>query len=92
MLTGETEDDEAALTARATELAAQLAGTPGVANLDPAEAARAVRCGLGRPEISAVRGRLQPEYPVAHSAMECAAEVVTVGQQRVSALISSKVR
>ncbi len=79
VLTGETDDNQAALAARAAELAAQLAGTPGVASLDPAEAARAVRRGLDRPEITAVRDRLQAEHPVAHSVMDEAGEVVTSG-------------
>ncbi len=79
VLTGETDDNQAALAARAAELAAQLAGTPGVASLDLAEAARAVRRGLDGPEITAVRDRLQAEHPVAHSVMDEAGEVVTSG-------------
>ena len=79
VLTGEITEDQAALASRAAELAAQLAGTPGGASFDPAEAARSVRRGLDRPEIAAVRNRLQAEYSVACSAMEEGCEVVTSG-------------
>lgn len=79
VLTGETAGGEAALTTRAAELIAQLHGAPGVASVDPTEAARSVRRGLATPEIETVRDRLSPEYVVAHSASEADEEVVTSG-------------
>jgi len=79
VLTGEVTDGEAELIARTAELAAQLVGVPGVDEVDPAEAARAVRRGLAIPEIARVRGRLVPECAVAHSASDSEDEVITIG-------------
>ena len=67
VLTGETTDDEAALTTRAAELARQLAEASGAEDFDAAEAALSVLRGLAVPEIAALRASLLPEYPVAHS-------------------------
>ena len=79
VLTGETLQDDAVLRARAFELAAELDGTPGAADLDAAEAARSVLRGLALPAIQAVQHRLVPECWVAHSLQDGDAEQVTFG-------------
>lgn len=79
ILTGETADDEDTLCSRAAELALQLVGMPGAADLDPKEVAQTARRGLATPEIQAVKSQLVPEYPVAHSAIGDDCEVVTGG-------------
>lgn len=79
VLTGETTDDEAALTRRAAELARQLAEASGAEDFDAAEAALSVRRRLAVPEIAALRASLLPEYPVAHSGTEDGEEAVTLG-------------
>ncbi len=79
VLTGETADDEAALTARAAELALQLAAASGMEGFEAAEAALAVRRGLAVPEVAAVRSSLTPEFSIAHSDTADGEEVVTLG-------------
>ena len=79
VLTGELTADEAALQARAAELASQLDDAPGAAALDALEAARTVLLGLALPEVRAVQDRLVPECTVSSSASTAECELVTLG-------------
>jgi ATP-dependent exoDNAse (exonuclease V) beta subunit len=75
VLTGECADEEGALLARATALAADLAAD----ELECRELAAAVQRGLARPEIRAVRHKLLPEWTVLSSAHLDEMEHVTSG-------------
>ena len=77
VLTGQTAEDEAALTTLAAVLVTQMLDTPGAGSLDPAEVACAVCRGLAVPAVAAVRDLLVPEYPVVRSVLEDAEEVVS---------------
>ena len=79
VLTGETPQAAGALQERAILLASELVGTPGAAELDPAEAAISVLRGLTLPEVQAVRHRLVPECWVAASVVSDETEQVTLG-------------
>lgn len=76
VLSGETEEN--ALPDRALALIDQL-DAPGIATVDPAEAAVAVWRALHLPEIHAVRSRLAPECTVAASRSVDGAEQLTFG-------------
>ena len=92
VLTGETADDEAALKARASELAGQIGAASGVEGFDATEAAMSVRRGLVVPAIAAVRATLLPEYPVGHSEMADGEEVVTLGVADAVAWEGNRIR
>ncbi len=79
VLTGEVQDDAAALETRAVQLAAELESTPGAVVLDAGEAARSVLRGLALPAIQAVRTRLVAECWVADSVALDGSEQVTLG-------------
>ncbi len=76
VLTGETVD--AALAARAAELAQQL-DAPGVDTVDATEVATTVLWALALPEIARVRAHLVPELTVVASRDADGAEEVTLG-------------
>jgi ATP-dependent exoDNAse (exonuclease V) beta subunit len=79
VLTGETRDAEKDLISRAEELARQVTGLADAEDFDGKEAARAVRRGLSVPAVAAIRDRLLPECPIAHSETDEEGEVVTIG-------------
>ncbi|MCO6415853.1 UvrD-helicase domain-containing protein [Siccirubricoccus sp. KC 17139] len=78
VLTGEIAETPEALAARGMELSDQL-GLKDEKRPVPEELARAVRRGLGRPEIAAIRTKLRPEWPVASTTMVDSEEVATLG-------------
>jgi exodeoxyribonuclease-5 len=78
VLTGETEDAPEALAARGGVLSDQL-GLTGEGRPDPAEMARAVRRGLERVEIAAIRAKLKAEWPIASTALAGGEELVVLG-------------
>ena len=78
VLTGETADTPEALATRGGALSNQL-GLTGSKRPDPDELARAVRRGLSRPEIVAIRAKLKPEWPVASTSIMDGEEVATLG-------------
>ena len=79
VLTGETTEEAAVLTARAAVLAEELDGFPGAAQLNAEEAALSVLRGLALPAVTAIRDRLVPECWVADSTMVDDIEQVTLG-------------
>jgi ATP-dependent exoDNAse (exonuclease V) beta subunit len=82
VLSGETDDDAAALQARAAELIESL-GCPCVSDpatgLSPLEISHRVRSTLELPEIAALRPRLVPEYAVWDAQLAPDGEQVTTG-------------
>ena len=78
ILTGEVDEEEGALSARAFALLEELGIAPDKGP-DPAEMARSVQRGLGVAEVVAVRDRLVPEVPVLASRDVDGREEVTVG-------------
>ncbi|MGO4579956.1 UvrD-helicase domain-containing protein [Cupriavidus sp. 2TAF22] len=82
VLSGETEENVTALTARGETLVRMLGREPGddpAAGLAPAEMARCVLRTLALPDIAALRPGLVPEYPVYGSAVTADQESATVG-------------
>lgn len=82
VLTGETADDLAALTARAGDLVGALGREPGTdaaAGLSPDEMAGTAARTLAMPEIAALRPRLIAELPVYGIGEEDAVELATFG-------------
>ena len=82
VLTGETDDDEAALLARAHDLRAQLIRSDAATayrDADPAEMAATVRRTLTLPQIAAMRSRMVPEVSVGLSDRGEKIERVTAG-------------
>ncbi len=82
VLTGETADDLAGLTARAADLVRALGREPGAdagASLAPDEMAGTVARTLALPEIAALRPRLIPELPVYGLGEEDGVELATFG-------------
>ena len=78
VLTGEVDEDETALQARAAVLLTEV-GTAAGKGPDPAEMARSVLRGLGVAEVVAMRDRLVPEVPVMASHEANGWEEVTIG-------------
>ena len=79
VLTGELEEEEAALTSRAGELTLELADAPGAATVSPHEMAQCVRRGLAIPDVQAVRDRLVAECSAAASFTAENVEDITLG-------------
>lgn len=80
VLTGETADERFALVNRARELIGMFSGTTSVSGtLDAEELAECVVRSLAIPEISVLRGRLAPEFPVYGATVQDGVDVVTAG-------------
>lgn len=78
VLNGETEETEAGLASRATELIAQLVDPDGTVP-DAAELAATVLRALALPAIATLRPNLWPETPVAASWMDAESETAILG-------------
>jgi exodeoxyribonuclease-5 len=79
VLTGEIDEDEAALANRALQLKTEVQELPGAHELDPLEAAQTVRRGLRLGDILPMRHRLIPEFAILDSRYAGNEELITQG-------------
>jgi exodeoxyribonuclease-5 len=79
VLTGEIDEDEAALANRALQLKIEVQELPGAHELDPLEAAQTVRRGLRLGDILPMRHRLIPEFAILDSRHAGNEELITQG-------------